>query len=68
MLAHELRTLEFEQLKDGTFSSRYPDLGEDGVMATIYALNRVIIDSKEDEAYPDDEGWDEEYIEEWEDE
>ena len=58
-LAREFRTLEFEQLQDGTFSSRYPDLGEDGVMATIYALNRVIIDSKEDEAYPDDEIWDE---------
>lgn len=46
-LAHELRTLEFEQLKDGTYTSRYPDLGEDAVMATIYALNRVIIDSKD---------------------
>lgn len=66
-LARELRTLEFEQLKDGTFSSRYPDLDEDGVMATIYALNRVIIGSKEDDAYPD-EVWDEEYGEEWEDE
>lgn len=42
-LAKELRTLEFEQLRDGTYSSRYPDLGEDAVMATVYALNRVII-------------------------
>lgn len=40
-LAHELRTLEFERVRGG-FSSRYPDLGEDCVMATIYALNRVI--------------------------
>lgn len=56
-LARELRTLEFEQLRDGSFSSRYPDEGEDGVMATVYALNRVIVASKEDEAYPDDEDW-----------
>ena len=62
-LARELRTLEFEQLADGSFSSRYPDLGEDGVMATIYALNRVIIGSKEDEAYLAEYGDDE-----WEDE
>lgn len=47
-LAHELRTLEFEQLKNGQFSSRYPDVGEDGVMALIYALNRVIMASKAD--------------------
>lgn len=46
-LANELRTLEFEQLKDGTYTSRYPDLGEDAVMATIYAMNRVIMSSKE---------------------
>lgn len=45
-LAKELRTLEFEQLRDGSFSSRYPDLDEDGVMATVYAMNRVIIDEK----------------------
>lgn len=45
-LAMELRTLEFEQLRDGSFSSRYPDLGEDGVMATAYAMNRVIIEQK----------------------
>ena len=63
-LARELRTLEFEQLRDGSFSSRYPDLGEDGVMATLYALNRVIRDSKEDEAFPDDEPWDEDDDEE----
>lgn len=41
-LAKELRTLEFEKLKSGSFSSRIPDVGEDAVMATIYALNRVI--------------------------
>lgn len=53
-LAKEFRTLEFEQLKDGTFSSRYPDLGEDAVCATIYAMNRVIIASKDYEEYYDD--------------
>lgn len=42
-LWHELSTLEFERLKDGTYSSRYPDLGEDCVMAMIYGLNRVIM-------------------------
>lgn len=42
-LYHELTTLEFKQLKDGTFSSEFPDLGEDCVMALIYSLNRVII-------------------------
>lgn len=41
-LAKELRTLSFEKLKDGTFTSRYPDVGEDGVMALIYSLNREI--------------------------
>lgn len=41
-LAKELRTLEFEKLKGDTYSSRIPDLNEDCVMATIYALNRVI--------------------------
>ena len=54
--AKELRTLEFEQLKDGSFSSKYPSIGEDAVMATIYALNRVIMASKEDDSY-DDEEW-----------
>ena len=42
-LYHELTTLEFKQLKDGTFSSEFPDLDEDCVMALIYSLNRVII-------------------------
>lgn len=40
-VASELRSLEFERVRDG-FTSRYPDVGEDGVMAIIYALNRVI--------------------------
>lgn len=40
-MARELRTLEFERTRDG-YSSAYPDLGEDCVMALIYALNRVI--------------------------
>lgn len=45
-LAHELRTLEFARTKDGHYSSRYPDVGEDAVMALIYALNRVIRDEE----------------------
>lgn len=45
-LLNELQTLEFEQLRDGTYSTAYPDVGEDGVMATIYALNRVITAGK----------------------
>ena len=40
-MARELRTLEFERTREG-YSSAYPDLGEDCVMALIYALNRVI--------------------------
>lgn len=54
-LLRELETLEFERLRDGTYSSRYPDLGEDGVMATIYALNRVIAAAKYEDAYDDEE-------------
>ena len=49
-LAHELRTLEFEKVKGG-YSSRYPELGEDAVMATIYALNRVIRQASVYDAY-----------------
>lgn len=49
-LAHELRTLEFERVRGG-FSSRYPDLGEDAVMATIYALNRIIRRAAEYDGY-----------------
>lgn len=41
-VAKELRTLEFERLKDGSYASRYPTLDEDGVMALIYSLNREI--------------------------
>lgn len=46
-MARELRVLEFERLRDGEYSSRYPDLGEDCVMATIYALNREIMAASE---------------------
>lgn len=53
-LANELTKLEFELLKDGTFSSQYPDLNEDCIMALIYALNRVIRESRREEAYPDE--------------
>lgn len=55
-LARELQTLEFETLRDGTVTSAYPDVGEDGVMATIYALNRVIRGSKSLVGFDGDEG------------
>lgn len=45
-LAKEMRTAEFEQLKDGSFSSNYPTLKEDCIMALIYSLNDVIRDEK----------------------
>lgn len=45
-LYHELTTLEHEQLKDGTFSSEYPKLGEDCVMALIYGNNRNIMETR----------------------
>ena len=58
-LAEEMSKLEFEQLKDGSFSSQYPTLGEDCVMAMIYGLNRVIMESRREDCY-DDSGEDEE--------
>ena len=63
-LADEMTKLEFELLKDGTFSSEYPKLGEDCVMALIYALNRVIRENQRKDSY-DDENIEEEedYIE-----
>lgn len=63
-LYDELTTLEFEQLKDGTFSSEYPTLGEDCTMALIYALNRIIREHKRDPDYADDEDDDIDYDEE----
>lgn len=53
-LADELTKLEFELLKDGTFSSEYPKLGEDCIMALIYALNRVIRESRREDLYLDE--------------
>lgn len=53
-LADEMTKLEFELLKDGTFSSEYPKLGEDCVMALIYALNRVIRESRREDLYADE--------------
>lgn len=50
-LLEEMTKLEFEQLRDGTFSSEYPTLGEDCIMALIYSLNRVIQDSRRDDLY-----------------
>ncbi len=63
-LADEMTKLEFELLKDGTFSSEYPKLGEDCVMALIYSLNRVIKDSRREDLYEDEnlnEGEENEY-------
>ena len=54
-LAEELTKLEFELLKDGTFSSEYPKLNEDCTMALIYALNRVIRESRREDLYQDEE-------------
>lgn len=53
-LANELTKLEFELLKDGTFSSKYPELGEDCIMALIYSLNRVIRESRREDLYQDE--------------
>lgn len=53
-LADELTKLEFELLKDGTFSSEYPKLNEDCTMALIYALNRVIRESRREDLYIDE--------------
>lgn len=50
-LADEMTKLEFELLKDGTFSSEYPKLGEDCIMALIYALNRVIKENHRQDLY-----------------
>ena len=54
-LYKELSTLEFEQLKDGTFSSEYPKLDEDCIMALIYGLNRVIMETRRLDAYADED-------------
>lgn len=54
-LAHELTTLEHEQLADGSFSDAYPKLDEDCVMALIYGLNRVIMESRRNNGLYDDE-------------
>ena len=54
-LYDEMSKLEFEQLKDGSFSSQYPTLGEDCIMALIYGLNRVIMESRRENCYDDSE-------------
>ena len=59
-LYHELTHLEFEQLKDGSFSSEYPRLDEDCIMALIYALNREIMSGRRDDIYDNYNGEDEE--------
>lgn len=53
-LADEMTKLEFELLKDGTFSSEYPKLNEDCVMALIYSLNRVMRESRREDLYADE--------------
>lgn len=55
MLYKELTTLEHEQLKDGTFSSEYPKLGEDCTMALIYGNNRNIMESRRNSGLYDEE-------------
>lgn len=62
-LYDEMTKLEFEQLKDGSFSSQYPTLGEDCIMALIYGLNRVIMDSRREDCYDDDIEDEEEMLE-----
>lgn len=62
-LADELTKLEFELLKDGTFSSEYPRLNEDCVMALIYGLNRVIRESRREDLYADEDESEEDYEE-----
>lgn len=54
-LYHELTTLEHEQLKDGSFSSEYPTLGEDCTMALIYSLNKIIMEHTREPEYIDSE-------------
>lgn len=66
-LAHELTTLEHEQLKDGTFSDAYPTIGEECVMALIYGLNRVIMESRRNNGLYDSEVDEEEDDGEYED-
>lgn len=44
----EFTRCEFEKLKDGTFSSAYPILDEDCIMSCGYAMNRVIMDEKDE--------------------
>ena len=59
--------MEHEQLKDGTFSDAYPTLGEDCVMALIYGLNRVIMESRRNNGLYDSEVDEEEDDGEYED-
>ena len=63
-LKDELMKLEFEQLKDGTFSSEYPRLNEDCIMALIYGLNREIRESRRETLYADETEIDEDEYEE----
>lgn len=66
-LYHELTTLEHEQLKDGTFSSEYPKLDEDCIMALIYGNNRNIMESRRNSGLYDDADEEFEEEEDWED-
>lgn len=52
--AKEFQKAEHEQLRDGSFSSRYPDLEEDCIMSVIYGNNRAIMDEKTMYDYDDD--------------
>ena len=66
-LKDELTKLEHEQLPDGTFSSEYPKIGEDCVMALIYGNNRNIMESRRNNGLYDDTEEEFEDEEEWED-
>ena len=59
--------MKFEQLKDGSFSSEYPKLDEDCVMALIYGLNRVIMETRREDLYIDEMEEDEEIDDEFDD-
>lgn len=60
-IAHELRKAEHEILKDGTFSSKYPVLNEDCIMALIYGNNRHIMAEKSLQSYSNEEEREVEY-------
>lgn len=63
----EFAKAEHEQLADGSFSDAYPTLEEDTIMANIYALNRIIMESRRNDGLYDDGSDDDADYEEEED-